>query len=118
MNNTDNDLSLRIKKLDSIVYSVINKFTNRAEVGYNKYKTNMDRTDLTIVQWIDHSIEEKMDDIIYMEKIKQELLKNNYKNMVFDSDNTFTEKKKKSSFDDIKNIVANLFTIGTTPSDK
>ena len=94
MNNTDNDLSLRIKKLDSIVYSVINKFTNRAEVGYNKYKTNMDRTDLTIVQWIDHSIEEKMDDIIYMEKIKQELLKNNYKNMVFDSDNTFTEKEK------------------------
>ena len=37
----------------------------------------MDRDDLSIIQWIDHSIEEKMDDIIYMQKIKSELIKNN-----------------------------------------
>lgn len=67
----------RFQKLDSIVQNVILKFTNRAEVGFEKYKKNMDRNDLSIIKWIDHSIEEKMDDIIYMQKIKAELLKQN-----------------------------------------
>ena len=71
------DLSFKINKLDSIVYTVINKIISRSEIGFYKYKTNMDRTDLTIVQWIDHSIKEKIDDIIYMEKIKKELIDNN-----------------------------------------
>jgi hypothetical protein len=96
MNNNEmvrNNLSNRINKLDSIVYTIIDKFTNRAEIGYNKYKTNMDRTDLTIVQWIDHSIEEKMDDIIYMEKIKQELLKKNHDNLTLVDNITLSEKK-------------------------
>ena len=67
----------RFLKLDSIVQNVILNFTNRAEIGFQKYNKNMDRNDLTLVQWIDHSIEEKMDDIIYMQKIKAELLKQN-----------------------------------------
>ena len=67
----------RFQKLDSIVQNVILKFTSRAEVGFENYKKNMDRNDLSIIQWIDHSIEEKMDDIIYMQKIKAELLKQN-----------------------------------------
>jgi uncharacterized protein (DUF2252 family) len=67
----------RFQKLDSIVQNVILNFTNRAEIGFEKYKKNMDRNDLTLIQWIDHSIEEKMDDIIYMQKIKTELLKQN-----------------------------------------
>ena len=76
------DLSSKINKLDSIVYKVINKIINRAEIGFDKYKTNMDRKDLTIIQWIDHSIEEKMDDIIYMEKIKKELMDNKITNII------------------------------------
>ena len=71
----------RFNNLDSIVQNVISNFTNRAEIGFEKYKKNMDRNDLTIVQWIDHSIEEKMDDIIYMQKIKSELLKHNISNI-------------------------------------
>ena len=67
----------RFQKLDSIVQNVILNFTKRAEIGFEKYKKNMDRNDLNIIQWIDHSIEEKMDDIIYMQKIKTELLKQN-----------------------------------------
>jgi len=94
MNKNENlDLSSRIDKLDSIVHTVVKKFTSRAEIGYEKYKTNMDRTDLSIVEWIDHSIEEKMDDIIYMEKIKQELLKKNYNNNSLHYNNTLSEKK-------------------------
>ena len=37
----------------------------------------MDRNDLTLIEWLDHSIEEKMDDIIYMQKIKSELIRQN-----------------------------------------
>jgi len=119
MNKNENlDLSSRINKLDSIVYTVVKKFTSRAEIGYKKYKTNMDRSDLTIVEWIDHSIEEKMDDIIYMEKIKQELLKKNYDNIHLDSNNTFSEKERSNSFEDLKNLFGNLFSIGTKPSEK
>ena len=65
----------RFEKLDSVVKNVILSFTKRAEIGFEKYNKNMDRDDLTIIQWIDHSIEEKMDDIIYMQKIKTELIK-------------------------------------------
>lgn len=72
----------RFDKLDSIVQNVILKFTDRAEIGFEKYKQNMDRNDLSIIQWIDHSIEEKMDDIIYMQKIKKEILKQNNKEII------------------------------------
>lgn len=67
----------RFDKLDSILQNVILKFAKRAEIGLQKYNKDMDRDDLSIIQWIDHSIEEKMDDIIYMQKIKSELIKNN-----------------------------------------
>ena len=67
----------RFDKLDSILQNVILNFAKRAEIGLQKYNKDMDRDDLSIIQWIDHSIEEKMDDIIYMEKIKSELIKNN-----------------------------------------
>lgn len=70
------ELANRINNLDSIVHQVILNFTNRAEVGFKKYNKNMDRDDLSLIEWIDHSIEEKMDDIIYMQKIKSELIKN------------------------------------------
>lgn len=72
----------RFDKLDSIVQNVILKFTDRAEIGFEKYKQNMDRNDLSIIQWIDHSIEEKMEDIIYMQKIKKEILKQNNKEII------------------------------------
>ena len=116
--NEKPDLTSRINKIDSIVYSVINKFTTRAEIGYKKYKTNMDRTDLTIVEWIDHSIEEKMDDIIYMEKIKHELLNKNYNNISLNSGDVLSEKKRSTSFEDLKNIFGNLLTFGSIPSEK
>lgn len=75
---TDNkELADRINNLDSIVHSVILNFTKRAELGFKKYNKNMDRKDLTLIEWLEHSIEEKMDDIIYMQKIKSELIRQN-----------------------------------------
>lgn len=37
---------------DSCVKSVIEKFITRADFGMKKYGTNLDRTDLSLVDWI------------------------------------------------------------------
>jgi GTP:adenosylcobinamide-phosphate guanylyltransferase len=57
---------------DSIVNSVIKKFAQRSEFGQKKYGTNLDRTDLTVQDWITHAQEELMDGILYLEKLKQQ----------------------------------------------
>lgn len=59
-------------KYDSIVTAVIEKFQQRAEVGQKKYGTNLDRTDLSVTDWIQHAQEELMDAILYLEKLKQQ----------------------------------------------
>ena len=58
---------------DSIVASVIEKFKNRSAVGIAKYGTTLDRTDLGILDWIQHAQEELMDGILYLEKLKKTL---------------------------------------------
>jgi hypothetical protein len=60
-------------KLDSIVTSVINQFTARAKMGKKKYGVDLDRTDLSLLDWIEHAKQEHMDAILYLEKIKQEI---------------------------------------------
>jgi hypothetical protein len=57
--------------MDSIVTSVIEKFKQRAEFGQKKYGTNLDRKDLSFLQWVNHAQEELMDGILYLEKMKQ-----------------------------------------------
>jgi len=59
------------RKLDSVVKSVIKKFKHRARVGFEKYGTDLDREDLTFLDWIQHAQEEHMDAILYLEKIKK-----------------------------------------------
>ena len=56
---------------DSVVNSVINQFAKRSNVGVEKYGTTLDRTDLTMLDWIQHAQEELMDGILYLEKIKK-----------------------------------------------
>jgi hypothetical protein len=57
---------------DSIVESVIQQFLARSEVGKKKYGTTLDRSDLKPLDWIQHTQEELMDAILYLEKLKQE----------------------------------------------
>ena len=59
--------------MDSIVTAVIEKFKSRAAVGKAKYGTELDRKDLSILEWIQHAQEEHMDAILYLEKLKKEL---------------------------------------------
>jgi hypothetical protein len=62
-----------IPKTDSIVDSIIDRFIIRAQTGKAKYGTDLDRTDLTLRDWLQHSIEEKLDDILYMQRALTEL---------------------------------------------
>ena len=62
-----------ISKTDSIVDSVIDKFIERAEMGKEKYGTDLDRTDLELIDFINHALEEHMDAILYLQKVKKML---------------------------------------------
>lgn len=61
-------MNREIKVTDSIVDSIIDKFVDRATIGKAKYGTDLDRTDLSLEEWLEHSIQEKLDDILYMQK--------------------------------------------------
>lgn len=58
---------------DSIVDSVIQKFLQRSAIGKEKYGVTLDRTDLSVKDWIQHAQEELMDGILYLEKLKKEI---------------------------------------------
>jgi hypothetical protein len=60
--------------VDSVVQSVIDKFISRSVFGKKKYGTDLDRTDLSVADWIQHAQEEQMDGILYLEKLKKEIL--------------------------------------------
>jgi hypothetical protein len=62
---------LEKEQLDSVVTTIIEQFTSRAKMGKAKYGVDLDRTDLTLVEWIEHAKQEHMDAILYLEKIKQ-----------------------------------------------
>jgi hypothetical protein len=57
--------------LDSVVNAIIGKFEERARFGKAKYGTDLDRTDLGVLDWIQHAQEEHMDAILYLEKLKR-----------------------------------------------
>lgn len=60
--------------MDSIVQAIVAKFEVRAKLGKDKYGTDLDRTDLSVLDWIRHAQEEHMDAILYLEKLKQTLV--------------------------------------------
>ena len=64
-------LTRTIKRTDSIVDSIIDQFVERAAFGKAKYNTDLDREDLSILEWIEHAKQEHMDAILYLEKLKK-----------------------------------------------
>lgn len=65
------------KSGDTVVDEIREKFLERSKVGQAKYGTNLDRKDLSIIEWLNHAIEEQMDSILYLTKLKRELNENN-----------------------------------------
>jgi len=60
-----------ILKTDSIVDSIIDEHITRAEMGKNKYNNTLDRTDLSVLDYLQHAKEEAMDLALYLEKTIQ-----------------------------------------------
>ena len=63
--------------MDSIVTSIIKQFEERSAAGKTKYGTDLDRTDLSLLEWIEHVKQEHMDAILYLEKLKQQFIQEN-----------------------------------------
>ena len=60
--------------MDSIVTSIIKQFEERSAAGKTKYGTDLDRTDLSLLEWVEHAKQEHMDAILYLEKLKQQFI--------------------------------------------
>lgn len=63
--------------MDSIVASIIKQFEDRSVKGKQKYGTDLDRQDLSLLDWIEHAKQEHMDAILYLEKLKQQFIQEN-----------------------------------------
>lgn len=59
--------------MSKLLEQLISEFQSREERGLRKYGTSMDRTDLSLNEWIQHALEESMDLCLYLNKIKQQL---------------------------------------------
>lgn len=65
--------SRTIIKTDSIVDSVVDEHIKRAQMGKEKYGQTLDRTDLSVLEYLQHAKEEAMDLALYLEKTIQML---------------------------------------------
>ena len=73
--NINKDTHMLVSKTDSIVESVIHEHIRRAKMGKQKYNADLDRTDLSLIDYLQHAKEEAMDLALYLEKAIQ-MLKN------------------------------------------
>jgi hypothetical protein len=71
----------KIDKTDSIILETIDKFLLRGEIGLKKYNKTMDREDLDVIDWINHSLEEQMDNILYLTKLKRSIIEKQQKHV-------------------------------------
>lgn len=58
---------------DSIVEEVREELLKRSEVGIKKYNTTLDREDLELSDWLQHSAEEAMDMTLYLKRAKKDV---------------------------------------------
>ena len=66
-------------KEDPIVQKVVDSFQERSKVGIEKYKTTLADNELSLDEWLNHAIEEQMDNILYLTKLREELKKKGIK---------------------------------------
>lgn len=58
---------------DSIVESVRQDLLDRSEVGIKKYNTTLDREDLDLIDWLEHSRQELLDGALYLTRAKKDV---------------------------------------------
>jgi hypothetical protein len=59
--------------MDKNVEAVVTQLQEREQRGLSKYGVNTERTDLSILEWLQHLQEELMDASVYIEKLKNEI---------------------------------------------
>lgn len=52
---------------DSNVEKVRAELLSRSEIGIEKYGVTTDRSDLTLVDWLRHALEETLDTAVYLQ---------------------------------------------------
>lgn len=65
----------RLETEDRIVDSVIQRLVDRSAQGMVTYGVSMADNPLSKVEWIDHAIEEALDFACYLERLKDEIKK-------------------------------------------
>ena len=58
---------------DTIVASVRDDLKQRSELGIKKYNTTLDRTDLSLKDWLQHAYEETLDNALYLKRAMKDL---------------------------------------------
>tara|TARA_B100000131_G_scaffold44424_2_gene39879 strand:+ start:2338 stop:2640 length:303 start_codon:yes stop_codon:yes gene_type:complete len=59
--------------MSKIEDEVCEEIQARAERGLNKYGVTMEREDLTIVEWLQHALEESLDLAVYLKRLQHEI---------------------------------------------
>lgn len=59
--------------MGAIEEMVVERLRTRAEIGVRKYGTDMMRTDLDLLQWHQHHLEELLDAAVYTQRIIYDL---------------------------------------------
>ena len=59
--------------VDSIVEQVRQDLLNRSNVGIKKYNNTLDRNDLDLIEWLEHSRQEAMDFSLYLTRAKKDV---------------------------------------------
>tara|TARA_B100001996_G_scaffold142578_1_gene108481 strand:+ start:6168 stop:6416 length:249 start_codon:yes stop_codon:yes gene_type:complete len=60
-----------IKFRDPVVERVVDKFVDRSDIGFKKYKVTLENDHSDIFAWINHLQEELMDATLYLQKLKE-----------------------------------------------
>lgn len=58
---------------DRAVEAVRTLLLRRSQAGLKKYGCSTDRTDLSLVDWLQHSLEEQLDNAVYTQRALMEL---------------------------------------------
>ena len=58
---------------DPVVQSVVNKFVDRSDVGFAKYKMTLRDDQSDVFVWLNHLQEELMDATLYLQRLKEEI---------------------------------------------
>ena len=56
---------------DPVVERVCRKFTDRSDVGYEKYGITLEDDPSEMLEWLNHLQEELMDAVLYLQKAKE-----------------------------------------------